>query len=120
VEEEKIDSAQQCGIESNIIMFGIQIRRIRMFLGLPDPEPLVIWIRIRILPFSHKCQRRQNAMPMPDGTWLKHFLPEVNVDWDPESQGSRSETLKRVPLVASAACYVKKKYSASYCTNKQQ
>jgi hypothetical protein len=45
---------------------------------------------------------------MPDGTWLKHFLPEVNVYSDPRSQGSRSETLKRVPLVTSAACYEKK------------
>jgi hypothetical protein len=43
----------------------IRIRRIRIgcripvFLGLPDPDPLVrgtVWIRIRlrILPFSHK------------------------------------------------------------------
>ncbi len=46
-------------------------------------------------------------MSMPDGTWPKHFLPEVNVDSDPGSQGSRSETLKRAPLVTSATCYVK-------------
>jgi hypothetical protein len=40
---------------------------IRMFLGLPDPGPLVrvqigLRIRLRILPFSHKCVERTEIM----------------------------------------------------------
>jgi len=42
---------------SLVLMIGI--RRIRMFLGLPDPDPLVwIWVRIWILPFSYKGVER--------------------------------------------------------------
>jgi hypothetical protein len=45
-------------------MFRVWIRiQIRMFLGLPDPDPLVTCTdpdppRIRILPFSHKSVQR--------------------------------------------------------------
>ncbi len=35
-------------------MLGIRIRRIRMFLGLPDPDPSL---------FSHKCVQRTKKMP---------------------------------------------------------
>jgi hypothetical protein len=41
--------------------WGFRIRRIRMFLGFQDPDPLVrgmariqLRIRLRVLPFSHK------------------------------------------------------------------
>jgi hypothetical protein len=41
-------------------MLGI---RIRMFLGLPDPDPLVRGtVRIRILPFPHKGVERTGIM----------------------------------------------------------
>ncbi len=39
--------------------------RIRMFLGLPDPDPLVSGTDpdpARILPFSHKCVERTEIM----------------------------------------------------------
>jgi hypothetical protein len=36
-------------------VLGIRMHKIRMLLGLSDPDPLVeVWIRIRILPFFHK------------------------------------------------------------------
>jgi hypothetical protein len=46
--------------------------QIRMFLGLPDPDPLVRGtdpdlapdrIRLRILPFSHRCVEMTEIMP---------------------------------------------------------
>jgi hypothetical protein len=50
-------------------MLGIQIQsRIRMFLGLPDPDPFVrgmdpVWmIQLRILPFSYKDVERTAIM----------------------------------------------------------
>jgi hypothetical protein len=35
-----------------------------MFLGFPDPDPLdrEVWIRMRILPFSHKGVERTEIM----------------------------------------------------------
>ncbi len=43
-------------------VLGIQIR-IRMFLGLPDPDPLIIKkVRIRIFRFSHKGVERTEIM----------------------------------------------------------
>jgi hypothetical protein len=33
-----------------------------MFLGLPDPNPLEVWIRIRILSFSHKGVEQAEIM----------------------------------------------------------
>ncbi len=52
-------------------VLGIRIRRIRLFLGLPDPDPhvfgppgsgFVSQIRIRLLPFSHKGVERTEIM----------------------------------------------------------
>jgi hypothetical protein len=43
-------------------VLGIRIRKTRMFLGLPDPDPLVrdmIRLRIRNLPFSHSVERTE-------------------------------------------------------------
>jgi hypothetical protein len=55
-----------------VLRIRIQIRTIRMFLGLPDPDPLVRGTdpdpaadpdRLRILPFSHKYVERTEIMP---------------------------------------------------------
>jgi hypothetical protein len=41
-----------------------RIRRISMFLGLPDPDPdPFVRVQIRILPFSHKCVEQTAIMP---------------------------------------------------------
>jgi hypothetical protein len=46
------------------VVLGIRIRRIRMFLGHPDPGSITISqeLRIRILPFSHKCVEQSEIM----------------------------------------------------------
>jgi hypothetical protein len=41
-------------------VLGIRIRMIRMFLGLPDPDPDPLF---RILPLSHKGVQRTEIMP---------------------------------------------------------
>jgi hypothetical protein len=55
---------------SSVLGIRIRIHRIRMFLGLPDPDPLVRGTDPesgsgsgpRILPFSHKCVDRTEIM----------------------------------------------------------
>jgi hypothetical protein len=62
----------------------VWFRKIRMFFGLPDPNPLVrgtlalIRIRIRLLPFSHKGVERTEIMLAKSNFNTKFILKAID------------------------------------------